>query len=352
MFCDEPIKRVYQRQDWENKEGRWQDAFLEEAFNLEYHATDGHWLIFETENNVISIGFDGVKLWKTLEEAAPNPEELQDLSDTEDWEYTEHTLFVGERICDVQRFEKYWNIQFDHFSMRLYPYDNTKQTGFCLGGRGIAGFVYKPMAVGKHLISRKCSCGADAEIIIHFTGDYLVRCEKCHKSTWAGMCLIDAIEEWEAGETPIQLDTGEEELIKQAAKERIKAIEVSKEGFWLAKASLCDTEQVRVVFDECFFVITSQRTGDDTYDFAVSKCDGRVKNVLGKIITSWEDKEMQFIGFESDDCGRYLRFEIDGSYLLLTPAFDGLMVGFTGWDKDGNPYELKRHALFKGCEDA
>ena len=28
MFCDEPIKRVYQRQDWESKEGRWQDAFF------------------------------------------------------------------------------------------------------------------------------------------------------------------------------------------------------------------------------------------------------------------------------------------------------------------------------------
>ena len=71
MFCDEPIKRVYQRQDWENKEGRWQDALFEEAFNLEYHATDGYWLIFETENNVISIGFDGVKLWKTPRERPP-----------------------------------------------------------------------------------------------------------------------------------------------------------------------------------------------------------------------------------------------------------------------------------------
>ena len=40
MFCNEPIKRVYQRQDWENEEGRWQDALLEEAFNFEYHATD------------------------------------------------------------------------------------------------------------------------------------------------------------------------------------------------------------------------------------------------------------------------------------------------------------------------
>ena len=61
MFCNEPIKRVYQRQDWENEEGRWQDALLEEAFTFEYHATDGYWLIFETENNVISVGFDGVK---------------------------------------------------------------------------------------------------------------------------------------------------------------------------------------------------------------------------------------------------------------------------------------------------
>ena len=47
----------------------------------------------------------------------------------------------------------------------------------------------------------KCPhCGADGEILLDFVSDYIVRCKKCKKSTWAAMNLIEAIEDWNNGE--------------------------------------------------------------------------------------------------------------------------------------------------------
>ena len=319
---------------------------------MEYHVTDGYWLIFEAEHHAISLGADGVRLWDSLQEAAPNSGELEDMSDAEYWVHPEHTLFVGEHIQDVQRSEHCWNILFDHFSMRLYPYDNTEQNDSCFRWLRRGNADCKPMHVGNHLLTRKCTCGGEGEIVIDFVHDYAVRCKKCHTSTWASMCLIDAILDWNAWEIPIQLDTGEEDLIAQLAKEPVSFIDVSTEGFWLAKASLCDAESVMVVFSDCAYNITSQCTADGNYDFSVSKYSSYNKNRFGMRITSWEGKDIHGLGFERDECGRYLRFEIDGSYLLLTPDAAGLMIGFTGWDPDGNPYDMNRSALFKGYEDA
>lgn len=352
VFCEEPIKRVYRRWAWEREDEQWCDSFLQLEYSLEYHTTDGYWLVFETKNHVITVGADGVKLWDSLREAVPNQEELEDLSPTEEWEQVEHTLFVGEHICDVQKQEKCWDIRFDHFAMKLYTYDNTKQRGFNLGGCSHNGFAYRPMSAGNHMLTRRCSCGGEGELIIDHVDDFLARCRKCQKSTWAGMCLIDAIEDWNAGETPIELNTGEEAFVEQIAKEPVKYIDVSKDGFWLAKANLCDADHVMVVFSDCSYLISSTRITDDQYDFTVIKCSDYNKASYGMQITSWENKEIRCLGFESDEFSRYLRFEIDGSYLLLTPDDTGLMVGFTGYSPAGNAYEMKRRALFKGYEDA
>lgn len=208
MFCDEVIKRVYERRAREEA-GKHCDAYLQLEGDLEYHVTYGYWLIFETEHHAISLGADGVKIWNSLSDACPNSDELEDLSDIEYWVHPEHTLFVGEHIQTIRRNNVYWEIHFDHFPMRLYPYDNTKQkdSRFTWLRLGIAD--YKPMAVGNHFLTRKCACGGEGEIIIDYVHDYFVRCKKCHASTWASMCLIDAIKDWNAGKMADLLENEE-----------------------------------------------------------------------------------------------------------------------------------------------
>ena len=51
-----------------------------------------------------------------------------------------------------------------------------------------------------HLLTRKCSCGGDAEMIIDFVADFEVRCSKCHRSTHAYMEPETAAKHWNDGD--------------------------------------------------------------------------------------------------------------------------------------------------------
>ena len=58
----------------------------------------------------------------------------------------------------------------------------------------------------RHL-KRKCPyCNGEGEILLDFVSDYIVRCKDCKKSTWAGMNLIDAIDDWNNGELNCTVD--------------------------------------------------------------------------------------------------------------------------------------------------
>ena len=60
-----------------------------------------------------------------------------------------------------------------------------------------------------HLLTRKCSCGGDPEMIIDFVDDFEVRCSKCHLSTHAYMKPEDAAKHWNDGgdimDTPLHI---------------------------------------------------------------------------------------------------------------------------------------------------
>ena len=43
-----------------------------------------------------------------------------------------------------------------------------------------------------HLLTRKCSCGGEPEMIVDFVADFEVRCSKCHLSTHAYIKPEDA----------------------------------------------------------------------------------------------------------------------------------------------------------------
>ena len=58
--------------------------------------------------------------------------------------------------------------------------------------------------ISNHLLTRKCSCGGDAEMIIDFVADFEVRCSKCHRSTHAYMEPEAAAKHWNDGDDIIE----------------------------------------------------------------------------------------------------------------------------------------------------
>lgn len=51
-----------------------------------------------------------------------------------------------------------------------------------------------------HLLTRKCSCGGDPEMIIDFVADFEARCSKCHRSTHAYIEPETAAKHWNDGD--------------------------------------------------------------------------------------------------------------------------------------------------------
>lgn len=342
-FCEEPIKKVSERRVYGDEEKSWHNYHLQLVYSLELHTTYGYWIVFETENHVISVGVEGVVLFDSLEEAVPDSGELDEVVH-DDFVQTEYTLFAGERIHAVEWCGSGWKIRFDHFTMGLYPYDesNSERISHIDDWNS-----YEALAAGGHKLTRTCDCGGEGEILMDFVGDYLVRCKSCHKSTWAEMCLIDAIDSWNRGEPPIELDTDAEMFAALAAKEPIRYIDVAKRGFWYVDDNLCDADDVMVVFADCAYRISCVRTGEDQYDFAFSCCGDYNAEFYGERITAWEAEEIRCLGFETDEDGRGLRFAVDDAWLLVTPRDMSLMVGFTCWDTEGEFQEHKRKALFR-----
>ena len=193
MFCNEPIICVYERRYYGGKEQSRHTAILRLTGNFEYHTTEGYWLVLQTDNFVISMGYDGVKKYHSMDEFCTE-DELDPLFDIDGWITTEETLFVGERICSVDKIENGWVVTFDHFRLHLYGYHESNARDIDQYSNATNRHI--PLSVGTHLLKRKCTCGREGEIYLDFVGDYFVRCNNCHASTWSEMCLIYAVDEW------------------------------------------------------------------------------------------------------------------------------------------------------------
>lgn len=205
MYCDEPIIAVYYAR-WDIYMDEWlvsgSECFFDQYHEIAYHTTDGWMYLFETENYMITIDVSGVnKEYKTKEVFSIPDYEILPLLVEENgepvWVYPEVTLFIGERLCSVEEKEGFWLLTFDDFDMKVISYELGTLENW-LNRRGSDSYV--PVLGCDRHIKKNCTCGGRGEILMDFVDDYLVRCKECKKSTWAYMNLIDAIEEWNAGE--------------------------------------------------------------------------------------------------------------------------------------------------------
>jgi hypothetical protein len=210
IFCDEPIIAAYRgSRKYEALDGA--NAFFDCYHDLAYHVTEGERIVLETEHFFISLDVHGVsKSEKTasIKEFERSGEWLDSFIHTlgdgaPPWVDYEATLFIGERLLYVESKPEYYLLRFDDFELKVVP-DALHEEDFpCLQNKDHWSFnhVY---GAERHL-RRKCSCGGRGELLIDFVCDYVVRCKKCKKSTWAKMIAQKAIKEWNEGQIPCEL---------------------------------------------------------------------------------------------------------------------------------------------------
>lgn len=213
MLCNEKIINVFLGQnECHDIEGAncWFDCYHDIAF----HTTEGYRYVLETENNMISLGVDGVNVQSKKEFAPRNNEWLEETihifeDETENGIEREtivdfeNTLFVGQRLHSVEQNDKFFTLQFDNFELKLIPYNL---------GEDIPSLItddhwsYNYVFGFDRFIKTKCPiCGGDGEILLDFVSDYVVRCKLCKKSTYAKMQIRHAIENWNKGEVECDL---------------------------------------------------------------------------------------------------------------------------------------------------
>jgi len=202
MFCDEPIKKVY-RGSCETIDGA--DAWLDHCHDLAYHVTEGYRMVLETEHWAISLDINGATKMASPVQPCRADEVLD--PDDELFEGVEPMLFVGQRLKAVRQEGNVCFAEFDDFTLKVVPHalgtigDVTVEAL----DQGYHG-AYWPVQGCDHHLKRACQCGGEGEILLDFVWDYVVRCKNCKRSTYADMRLRTAIESWNKGEMPCQLE--------------------------------------------------------------------------------------------------------------------------------------------------
>lgn len=204
MFCEEEIINAYRGQPNHGEKG---DYYLDHYFDMALHITENHRLVLETENYFLSVETGGVyKIPKTgpVETIAREDEWLESYchyfddepkDDPEDdfdynpWIEYEYTLFAGEKIRSVEEQKDFYRVLFSDFTLTVIPYPDDEEVP-----------RYNPAPFSRvlgteHLI-KKCSCGGTGILDIDIVGDFGVRCDKCHKGTYATPMAYEAIREW------------------------------------------------------------------------------------------------------------------------------------------------------------
>lgn len=198
MFCDESIKKVY-RGSCETIDGA--ADYFDHYHDLAYHVTEGYRMVLETEHWAISLDINGVrKEPKSARNDTAN--EVLD-PDDETLDGFETTLFEGQRLKAVRQENHIYFAEFDDFTLKVIPYALGTMNKTV---RKNNHWSYLPIRGCDHHLKRACDCGGEGEILVDFVWDYVVRCKNCKRSTYADMQLRTAIESWNKGETPCQLD--------------------------------------------------------------------------------------------------------------------------------------------------
>ena len=344
MLCKERIIDVHTLFYRDSYEKRWMNGYFQITYHMEYHATDGYWLMFETKNKYITAGADGVNIY---DKESGFPDEKYDQYSLVDapFETYDKTVFVGKHIMKVE--EKidedntpFFELFFETFSMRVYAY--TEKEGEYFVSRGEAR-TYHPVDTGENLLRAKCKCGGEGEVLLDFVSDYIVRCKKCHASTYADMCMATAINDWNKQKLPCVVDTDMEEFYEKLKNEKVQYIAFDKEEAYFLDDNLCDVPQAIIVFEKTWFLLSGARVRNGRKAFAAER-GGYIRDKFTGEIRASNDEQITFLHKECEFGTPKMYFKMDDAMLGVDVDEDLHLTLFIGCLGD-DYYDLERKTL-------
>ncbi len=205
MFCNEIVEEVFEcMPEYDDDSVNW---FFDCYHDMALHLTKGYRIILKTKSYFICIGYDGVKIVPNTENVVFAGEYMESCihiidENEEPWIDYESTLFVGEQLVDVKKGNGCYILTFNDFELKIMPHDNPDEIeGLYQESHWSYNYVYGL----DRLLTRKCNCGGTGEVLLDFVSDYVIRCNKCKKSTYAEMMVVNAIDNWNRGENPCDL---------------------------------------------------------------------------------------------------------------------------------------------------
>lgn len=321
MFCDEKIIKVYHASVVKAYDEGYEQAELQIMYYLEFHTTEGEWLVFETINRLITVGVDGVVIYDNPKEFLNKDIEVFEFDDVEEGFVSFETrLFVGQHITKVLEEDISTRIYFDNFEMTLYKYHrNMLENFYYTVGYGYSG----PVSCGDHLITRECQCGGKGKLHLDSRGDFYVRCEKCHRATYADFYIDEVLHEWNTGAASHFVETGND-LFKYCVKEaNVSYVAIYNRGRYERKDNYYKCENIVVSFDNGeMFIVESQR---------VSKfCEGfSMKPITAYNQELWPDSivgEILIETAELDEGNRGITLNVDGERYDVKPSCDLCLI--------------------------
>lgn len=207
MYCNETIKRIIFGINEDDNGDFPLVCFWTNP--LKFHANEGSRIILVTDNWAISLGYNGVSKEPMEGFHEKNGEYFMDgidgpapeIEEDTPWVTAEATLFTGEKLENVSTEKDYYALKFSDFAMDIIPHDMQDDLLQYAHHKHTFDHIYGM----DRLLTRKCDCGGEPQMVIEFVDDFMACCKECGKSTWACMNAIDAIEEWNAGEIGCEL---------------------------------------------------------------------------------------------------------------------------------------------------
>ena len=289
MFDEWKITKVWEVSSLEG-EKKDTNAYFCISPVIEYRVTDGYWMVFKTEGDYISIGADGVKKYENMPFTSSDYliEENDTQLDKEPIDGHETTLFVDERLTQVEKEEERYVLCFDDFNMYLYP----SEPSHFWYDRNAEDYPIKGF---ERYITREC--GGYPELMLDDRSDFYIRCNKCHQSTRATYELRSVIDDWNEGK--------KEGIVKTSAEAFLEHIHEPIKYIALDEHSVCyddnqwDCNHIIIAIGNTFFKIMELRIEENQYDFHFQQLSNYNRKQWPYLVQATEEEKSNLLGLNA-----------------------------------------------------
>ena len=364
MFCDEPIKYVYESA-WDGTDEEFDldsaKPYDEDTVFFSYHFPElscfivpPSRLVLETESYYLQIDDSGVsKMEKTGPiELLEHPNEwlrsfLDDsFMDEEEtpWDRYPHTLLAGERLNSVLINNQLYLLQFDDFALRVVILPTKQYINHLERHRNL---MYYPVIGCEHLLKYRCDCGGEPEIIEDFVNDYEIRCKKCKRSIGAGMTVQDAIDnwnwQWENGKMDLHVFSLPSDNLQETFGKKLLSLSVDSKTSWWIEPYCCECQEILIQTEKQKILLEHAHYGEDGAILVGEPMSLNKENFKLRILSE-ENSPIVFdkAQYREDGTLEALRFRYGDSYLFVFADEDELILTkgtddgdvFAPWVKD------------------